>query len=230
MREFYVRRAIGEECLRISVNATRVRYGIQEYSAQRKRLRLLQLSYLPKPLVTVLFKIINETSSFKLKEIEVKRAPIIDSPIYLKMKDVFENRKNLKTSQTYENIATIIERNGVYTHKMYTIRAKDEIESCIRDCFLNIILSMDQFGYLEDRVSEFATGGLGSAFIDRDGSILKSVGASHRLAAAQVVGMESPFPFRVIGAHAYWLQSQGIRVRDMRTFARQIRLAELDNR
>jgi hypothetical protein len=231
MQEFYIRRSIGEESLRISVDATKIRYEIRDFSTQNKRLRLRKLPYLPKQVRKILDRIVYETSNFKLSEAVVKRVPVNETPVFLKMKDVFENRKNLKASQTYEKIANRIEVHGFYKHKSYIVQSSNEIEDCIKACFLDILLSMDQFGYLENKKSDFATGGIGSAFIDRDGTILKSIGATHRFAAAKVVGLESLFPLRIIGTHADWLQSHGIRgARDMKTFARQLRLAELDNR
>lgn len=69
---------------------------------------------------------------------------------------------------------------------------------------------MEQHGYISGKESEFATAGMGSVIIDRDGSVLKALAASHRLAAARIAGVQGGFPLRVIGAHAEWLDRHGI--------------------
>ncbi len=230
MRQFYVRRSIREEDLCISVDAGKIRYETKTLAVQKKRLRLLNFSYCPEPLLGFINKVIYETSRFTIDESEIERVAIDQTPIYLKMKDVFENRENLTSSQTYDDIARNIADNGFFKHKKFVIRTIDEIEDFIRQCYLDIMVSMDEFGYLDDKKSEFATSGLGSAFVDRDGKILKAMGASHRFAAAQIVGLNDPFPFRVLGVHSDWLQSLGIGAFDMASLARQIQLAGLDNR
>lgn len=230
MREFYIRRVIGEDCLRIGVNARAIRYETRSFDAQEKRRRLRRLPYFPKRALPVMSILIFETSKFRFKEGEVSRSLLEETPIYLKMKDVFDNQDNLKASRTYEDIARALDKNGSYKHKNYLVETKDDIENCIRTCLLDIMLSMEKSGYLIDKKSKFATGGLGTAFIDRDGTILKAPGASHRLAAARIVGLKDPFPLRIIGAHADWLKSRGIRgIGDVKKLPSQIRLAEAEN-
>ena len=227
MREFYVRRAVGEDRLRIAVDPAKVRCQTREFDTQRRRLALLRQRYLPKPVKDNLNRVIHETASFRIREDELTRVPVTESDVFRRMKDVYDHRKNLKASVTYDSMAREIHENGIFRHKDYAVRSVDEIESCIRACYLDILLSMARFGYLEDKVSDFATGGMGTAFIDRDGTVLKALGASHRFAAAHVVGLKGPFPLRIIGAHASWLQSEGIGgVNAMKTLSRKIRHVE----
>lgn len=51
-------------------------------------------------------------------------------------------------------------------------------------------------------------GGLGKALIWKDGTLWHENGATHRLAAARIVGVQSGFPLRIVGAHRDWLRSQ----------------------
>jgi len=77
-------------------------------------------------------------------------------------------------------------------------------------CFLDLMNSMANEGYQRDKISSFGTGGIGKTIIWRDGSLRHENGATHRLAAARIVGLKSGFPLRIVAAHRAWLDEQGI--------------------
>lgn len=232
MREFSIRRALGEKGLEIEVNVTKIQYECREFTAKNRRNRVSRAGFVPKMVKPVLYKMINAVARFDLKESEVRRHALVQTPTYLTMKDVFDHRENLRASRTYETIARTLEHEGVFLHKQYAVKDKQSIEDCIRACYLDILLSMEKSGYRADKKSSFASAGMGTAFIDKDGSILKALKASHRLAAAQIVGMQTAFPLRVIGAHEDWLAAHQIgsgSVNDMKTLALQIRRVAHEN-
>lgn len=230
MKVFHVRWALGKSGLQVAVDATKIQYKTFIYPSKDRRKKLDGLVYLPKPLKFVLRKTTNLVADFEIREDAIKRTPIADSKTYLRMKDVFDHRANLGASQTYETIVHEIEAKGFFQHKSSTVKEKGSIEEFMRVCFLDIMLSMDSSGYVADHQSGFGTGGIGFAIIDKDGSILKTRSADHRLAAAQIVNMQGPFPLRVAGCHKQWMDSHRIgSVRDLRALRNQIRNVEHEN-
>lgn len=229
-REFIIRRMIGEESLRIKVDPKAIKCEIREFHAQKLRMKFLENPLIPKFMNRTLSKILWEMSKFELNETEVDRIPIEKTPVYRKMKNVFDHRKNLKESKLYQEISYQIEKAGYYNHKNYFVHSKDGIEDCIKNCFLDIIQSMDRDGYLNNKKRTFATGGIGQAFIDRDGSILRAASATHRLAAAKIVEMEDPFPIRIIGAHSDWIKRHNLKgISEIKMLPGYIKKVEANN-
>ena len=113
---------------------------------------------------------------------------------------------------------------GQFHHKGYTIDQRDQIIGLIEACYLDILHSMETEGYRSDRRSAFATGGIGGLIIWNDGELVSGPAATHRKAAARILGMTSPFPMRVVGLHRGWLTSVGLTVaQDLRRLPHALR-------
>ena len=230
LREWYVRRKLGEPVLRIGVDPKKIIFEMRDFKAQKKRIQLASNPLIPRFTRPLARSLIWELAPFELKETSIRRVPISQTPIYRMMLDVYENRNRLRSSRTYQEVVHCIEENGQFRHKNYVIQSRNDVEECIRKCFLDILLSMRMSGYIRNKRNSFSTGGIGSAFVDRDGSVLKAVGASHRLAAAHVVRFPGVFPFRVIGGHSRWLRNLEIRgPRDVARLAAGLRQVEIKN-
>ncbi|MBY6202225.1 hypothetical protein KUV65_12680 [Maritalea mobilis] len=136
--------------------------------------------------------------------------PLEKGQTYQRMLDVWTHREDLSASETYRNIWNTLTRTGRYQHKRYEITDPAEIPKLIATCYLDLLESMSRDGYCADRTSEFATGGLGRAIVWQDGSLVHENGATHRLAAAKIVGLRHGFPFRIVGVHEDWLRVNGV--------------------
>lgn len=209
MREWRVRRKLGEDGLRLVVNPSQIDYELSDYAAQRRTVALATLPGIPGRLKKILVRVNWELRDFRLTEAEFERSPISTSPIYQRMADVYEHRDRLRESQTYAEIVEAVKSRGAFKHKNYEIKSVDDVEECIRACYLDMMQSMAADGYQADRTSKFATGGIGNGVIDRDGSIVRSMAATHRMSAAKVVGLQGGFPLRIVGAHTDWLNQIG---------------------
>jgi hypothetical protein len=222
-----VRRALGEAGLTVKINPALIRQETRVTPLQRKKLRVVETSAIPvwiqRPLKRVLF----ETADFAHDDDGIQRADVASSPIFRRMEDVWRHRDAIESSDAYASIDAAISATGSFTHKRYSISSRAAIPDCIRACYLDILLSMEGEGYVAGKRSSFATAGVGNAIIDRDGSLLRCFGASHRMAAAIVVGVTGGFPLRIVGAHRAWLQSQRIESpRDLARLGPAIRAVE----
>ncbi|GAA5072639.1 hypothetical protein GCM10023209_17620 [Roseibacterium beibuensis] len=136
--------------------------------------------------------------------------PLEEGQTYQRMLDVWTHREDLSASETYRNIWNTLTRTGRYQHKRYEITDPAEIPQLIATCYLDLLESMSRDGYCADRTSALATGGLGRAIVWQDGSLVHENGATHRLAAAKIVGLRHGFPFRIVGVHEDWLRANGV--------------------
>ncbi len=230
LRECYIRWNLGEERLRISLNPANIKYEFDGFPAQNQRLKLLANPRIPRKALSILLRAVWEFSDFRIPEEIINRVPIEQTAVFQRMKDISDHRDDLRASHTYRDIRERLQADGIFRHKGYSIRSANEIEGCIHNCFLDLILSMESQGYIEDRTNDFATGGIGTFFIDHDGSILKGGAATHRLAAAKITGLKGGFPARIIGAHSNWLADQNIHdARDLGRLDAAIRAVEVKN-
>jgi hypothetical protein len=230
LREWQVRTALGEAGLTVTINPAVIRQETRVTPLQRKKLRVMANPAIPgwikRPWMRVLF----ETSDFAHDDHGITRADVASSEIFRRMEDVWRHRDAIERSQTYASIDETIAATGSFSHKRYAISSRAAIPDCIRACYLDILLSMAREGYVAGKRSDFATAGIGSALIDHDGSLLRCFGASHRMAAAIVVGVSGGFPLRIVGAHQAWLRGEGIEgPRDLERLRLAIRAVESRN-
>lgn len=227
LRAWRVRRALGEAGLTVKINPTLIRQETRVTPLHRKKLQLAENASIPGWIKRPWLRVLYETSDFVHDDDGISRADVASSEIFRLMEDVWLYRDALQASKTYACIEHAISSTGSFTHKRYSISSRAAIPDCIRACYLDILLSMEREGYVAGKQSDFATAGVGGAIIDQDGSLLRCLGASHRMAAAIVVGVTGGFPLRIVGAHQAWLHGQGVEApRDLARLGPAIRAVE----
>lgn len=152
-----------------------------------------------------------ETRRFDIGDDGFAITPFEHGNTHKRMADVWTHRNRLEASETYSRISQVLAEKGVYRHKKYELRQHSEIGAMMQACYLDLLESMSREGYQAGRTSSFATGGIGKVIVWRDGRLLHENGATHRLAAARIVGLRHGFPLRVVAVHRDWLALQGIR-------------------
>lgn len=210
VREWQARRAIGEDGLTLAINPMLLQNETRVWRRQEKRLAIMANPFLPAPLKRARLRIFWEMTPFIVDDDEFERHAIRGSERFRLMADIHAHRDNLAASDTFAMIRDRIREAGAFSHKSRTIRQVNAIEPFISECYLDLITSMETEGYQDDKTSDWATGGTGTGFIDADGTIVKCAGATHRLAAAILAGLDHGFPLRIIGIHREWAAGHGI--------------------
>ena len=205
-----LQKVLSDSDLVLSVDPQAIAYDFPDLPLQKARLRIAEYPGLGRVGRRLANRVLTRFGNFAIEERDFSRIAHETTETFLKMKDVLDHEHCLTESGFYYQIKEILKDKDQYAHKNYVIRREDQIEPLIRDCLLAIIDSIRTQGYRTDVTSSFATGGLGTAVIDRDGRLLRGPGASHRFAAARLVGLREGFPLRLAGAHADWLRQQGI--------------------
>lgn len=209
-KNWMVRLKFGKDGLLMDIDPMQVR-GRYVNLRQRSNWYILDSArFIPRPAISALNRLMHRLRRFDLIDAGVELRPLEQANSFQLMQDVWAHRDALDQCETYLRIADELKRRGGFKHKKLQISQDSEIIPLIRSCYLDLLQSLDAEGYLPDKKSKFATGGLGRAIVWKDGSLWHEDGATHRLMAANTVGLHKGFPLRIVGVHGDWLADQGI--------------------
>ncbi|WP_156788416.1 hypothetical protein [Roseobacter sp. CCS2] len=209
--EYRVRKKLGSDALILGVDATRVAGKIRDIRLRRIWRATRKNRLLPRFAGAAITHMARATRPFNFDDGDIDLVSFESGNTYQRMQDVWTHRSALQDSTTYQQISDALARDGQYQHKNYKIVNSDEITLLLQTCFLDLLNSLAEEGYQHGKTSTYGTGGTGKAVIWRDGRIRHENGATHRLAAARIVGMRTPFPLRIVGVHQAWLDAQNVR-------------------
>ncbi|AHM04173.1 hypothetical protein roselon_01807 [Roseibacterium elongatum DSM 19469] len=169
-----------------------------------------RVRYLPRPVTAAVNRAARASRGMVVTGGRFVATPFEAGKTYRRMRDIWIHRADLATSATFRDIEDALARTGHYRHKRYEITEVSQIPALIEACYLDLLESMSREGYRADKRSAFGTGGLGRAIVWHDGSLVHENGATHRLAAARIVGLRHGFPLRIVGVHEDWLRVNGV--------------------
>ncbi|PRX31213.1 hypothetical protein SAMN05216257_1046 [Meinhardsimonia xiamenensis] len=210
LQDWIVRYRLGSDALVIECDPLSVAGNIRDLRRYRLWRAPSMARPLPRPARLAINRLAREARRFDIDGRRWQRGRIEDGKTFRRMLDVWENRGKLEASETWRHIAQALRTVGLWKHKGLTITDPDRIEDLIRACFLNLLESMSREGYVAGRVTPGTTGGIAKAVVWADGTLWHENGATHRLAAARIVGLRRGFPVRVVAVHRDWLCANGI--------------------
>lgn len=212
LQEWLVRIKLDQDALIIETDPSLVAGRIKDRHRRNLWKRINRNRFIPKMAKSGVNRFVRETRRFDIHDDgKFDFVPFEIGNTHIKLKDVWDHRDAPERSATYKDIFDKLTKTGTYKYKNLRISEKSEIIPLIEACFLDLLISMEKEGYLPDKKSAFATGGTGLAIVWSDGKLWHEDGATHRLAAARIVGLRHGFPLRIVGAHRDWLAAQGIR-------------------
>jgi hypothetical protein len=206
--EWALRRVLSDGALVVNVNPMQISGKMRDTQLHGYWRKIQASAALPRSAKSGLNRLARATRPFAFSGTHYTFRPLEGGQTHKLMMDVWQHRHALEQSETFRQISEDLLANGIYRHKRYEIREPGDITTLMQTCFLDLLISMDRDGYQRGKKSKFATGGLGKALIWKDGTLWHENGATHRLAAARIVGVQSGFPLRIVGAHRDWLRSQ----------------------
>lgn len=206
-----MRAKLGLEALTLDTNPLKIKGKMRDARLRGILLAARKSRVLPPVTIAAINKCARATRPFNFSGARMDLVSFESGNTYTMMADIWANRDALKESQTFHKIATQLAKDGSFKHKGLRITNHAEIVPLLQTCFLDLLNSMAKDGYIRGKTSDHGTGGVGRALIWRDGSVWQENGATHRLAAAKLVGLNSAFPLRIVGAHDEWLTGHHIR-------------------
>lgn len=209
-REWQVRRTIGGDALVVNADLTQIDLEAKDSARQRRLIAINTMRGLPSPLRRLGRRMIWELGAFDFDDDDITPQPIENSAAYHRLSDLWQHREDPTQSQTWQEIESLLSKTGHVRHKNYEITDRRQISALVEDCYLDILRSMAAHGYLPDKQAAFATSDIGLALISRSGHLISGPAATHRKAAARLVGLRHGFPLRIAGAHRDWLSENGI--------------------
>lgn len=211
LQDWMIRLKLGGGALDVEVDPTSIAGRIRDRKRWESWKAIARNRVLPKTVKAGLNRLVRVTRRFDIDDdSKFDLVSFERGETYLKMEDVWKHKEDLQNSSTYQQVLKSLEDNNIYRHKKYEVTEKSEIISMIKSCYSDLLVSLDEEGYIPGKKSSFATGGMGLAIVWRDGSLWHEVGATHRLVAARLVGLQRGFPLRIVAAHHDWLGEQGI--------------------
>ena len=132
------------------------------------------------------------------------REPIEGMEKYLKIKDLTENQDKVENSAWYKELSEQLKSIGYAKYKNLRLCSDSEVSIFLNEYVLNLVRSMQTSGYDLEKGAE-----IGTAHIDRDGSLVKSGSATDRFCVARIVGLKR-FPLRVVGIHEDWAKAAAL--------------------
>ena len=112
--------------------------------------------------------------------------------------------RDLPRNPVFLHARARLETRGFYKHKNILIQDVGELKGFFERYFMGLIDSIASQGYDERHLAcvyQGDTGDAPSAFIGRDGRVIKSEKGRHRFAVARICRPETPFPLVIRGMH-----------------------------
>lgn len=121
--------------------------------------------------------------------------------IYSRMQDLYAHQDDVRASQTYQEAAHWMEKNGVVSMKGVKLTTHADLQAHLETKYLRLLQSIAQQGYRADLATDIPC-----AMIGRDGAIIKTHSGRHRFACARLTRPNEPFPLSVAAIHRDWLK------------------------
>lgn len=118
--------------------------------------------------------------------------------------DLSKHKSDYKKSIWYQNVSADIDKFGKHMHKKICLSSTQNVETFFEEYALDLIHSMETFGYDEKKARDY-----GTAIIGKNGEVYKSGSGRHRFSAAKIAGTPS-FPLRIIGVHMQLLDAEKV--------------------
>ncbi|MCK8824303.1 hypothetical protein [Fuchsiella alkaliacetigena] len=128
--------------------------------------------------------------------------PYREYETYQHMEELYNCNYNYQETERYQELMELIERGETFKHKGPVMKSKEDIEERYFGRYIKTFRSMEEKGYINKRLDD-----LGYVAISRKGEIVKMQRGRHRLAIAQLVGIES-FPVKIKYIHPQWIEKQ----------------------
>ncbi len=127
----------------------------------------------------------------------------VDSRKYKFMKELWDADFDYRNTEWYLVLKHKIDKGDIVEMpvKGYHLAGMDDLETYFMD-YVNLLKSMKTEGFLPDKGRDELR-----VIIDPEGEILKTSKGRHRLAAAQIVGIDQ-IPVRVRHIHKKWIDRQ----------------------
>jgi hypothetical protein len=135
---------------------------------------------------------------------------IPDGGTHRQLADVHAHRHCIKESETYKLLLQKFRAQGPFRHKKFLVETEDMVRTLVQSCYADLLTSMARDGYVRGKTSAYGTDGIGAAMVWSDGRLWHEDGATHRLVAARLVGVQSGFPLRIVGVHRDFLRAHDV--------------------
>ena len=203
LTRYQVRRALGSALiLSIDPRSVLMHAGTNMATALWLRRSLVSISEkMPSlsPITSFSQKIIYSLEPFKLPPFVFNRAiPIEEEYRYCLLADLISNKNALDQTIWFRRLKDKLDSSGEAAYKSMKFYRTQEILAFLEGYALNLINSMEISGYNRSIVAD-----VGTAFIDRDGSICKCGAGNHRFSAARLVGARD-VPVEILGVDRRW--------------------------
>lgn len=120
---------------------------------------------------------------------------------YKFLNELWELNFNYKKTEFYSSLKVDIKEKSIVKRKHYILKSEDDLNNyCQR--FVDLLKSIQRDGYNEEKAP-----GKVAVFIGPAGELVKESSGRHRLAAAQIVGLEK-IPIRITHIHQEWIDSK----------------------
>lgn len=130
--------------------------------------------------------------------------PIEQESRYKLLEDVVVHRNRVDQSEWFQMLMRELEDTGLARHKLLTFRSREDIIKFLESYVIGLIKTLESTGY-----DETISADTGTAFIDREGRLMKSDQGNHRFAAARILGVPE-VPLEILGVHeAFFKQVTG---------------------
>jgi hypothetical protein len=136
---------------------------------------------------------------------------IEEADTHRRLADVLAHRHCIEESETYKLLLQKFRAHGPFRHKNFLVAEEEEVKTLVQSCYADLLTSMARDGYVRGKTSAYGTDGIGAAMVWSDGRLWHEDGATHRLVAARLVGVQSGFPLRIVGVHRDFLRAHGVR-------------------
>jgi len=118
------------------------------------------------------------------------------------LSDIWRHRENLKQSEYYQEFTEMLKERTPYKsyntyHRGVYLDSEEKIYKFLQ-IYLIFMKQMQEFGYDETLTNDPLY-----VAVTRNGALLKTVKGLHRLAMAQIVGLDK-IPVRIMGIHRIW--------------------------
>jgi hypothetical protein len=210
MQEWWVRLRHGQDALIYETDPTKIAGSIHDVRLRNIWVATKKNRFLPRVAKSGLNRLARHMRKFRVDDERFVLGPFEHGKTYKLMNDIWTHRAALEGSSVYFRVAEKLAVSGVYRHKRFEISSESQIIAMMQACYLDLLNSMAEEGYVVGKTSSFGTGGIGKVIVWRDGSLWHENGATHRLAAARIVGLRSGFPLKIVAAHRDWLDAHGV--------------------
>lgn len=120
---------------------------------------------------------------------------------YKHMEEIHSKNYDYQKTEHYKELIAKIEIGEVPTYKHIKMKSKEDVIDSYFKWYIKIFKNMEQEGYISNK------GSTSIVAIGRDGDLIKVIRGRHRLAIAQILGIES-ITVKVDYIHPEWLAKQ----------------------